>query len=216
MLKEIKGQLKPFCNNCGAALPVKRFAGKCHRCGQPRPFLVFDEDGRVVREQHSDVSLCMDVNIIHAGDYAGDYVDVRLPRYNFRQCAVTEKGENQDVELVRNFLVGNGVRFTEAGGAVISFRIALDEGQKVTTWVDAEGHGLRLLAGGLTAELEVRNRQILVNTTAKVKDALALAGMFNSKYKTAQKALDLLKAFLTEKFVGVRQSMALAKIYKAG
>ncbi len=175
MLKDINGQLVPFCDCCGAILPVKNYAGKCHRCGHPRPFLIFDAQGRVAQEEHTEVSLAMNVNIIHGNGC----LDVRLPRYHFQQCAQTESGETSDVVAVRNLLKGHGVKFTESGGAVIDFRIPEDEGQQIATWVNGLGHGFRIVMGKTECELEVRGNEILTSTNRNVQQAIALASLFS-------------------------------------
>ena len=173
MIKIVKGQARAFCDFCGAALRrTQPQEGFCPRCKAPRPFLVEWRDE--LREQWTDVAQSQNVNIVHGKDG----VEVRVPRFDFRRPQTME--ENPDYGMIRDMLIGHGVDFHESGFAVVTFKIPEKWDQKVVTWCDGQGHGLRITGGGVECSLEVRfHRELHITTTANLRKAQALARAFS-------------------------------------
>lgn len=156
------------CEGCHKTL-AKNGGIKCPRCGKIRPFPI-TEKGRVVDVQHTDVSLCVDINMIHDGEE----FRIRLPRYNFHFSIEGDGSENPDLVTIRALLKSHKVDFVEAGGAVVNFVIQTAK-NPVTMWVDARSHGFRMKDGeGHTLEVSVENQEIVFSTTRKVEKAITV------------------------------------------
>ena len=102
-----------------------------------------DEDGQVVDEQHSDVSLTADINMI----LCGKSFEVRLPRHNFHKKMVGGRGENPDLQTIRDFFRAHAIEHEENGGAVVTFLVNATK-YNITLWVDAMSHGFSIVGIG--------------------------------------------------------------------
>lgn len=156
------------CRRCNKVL-AKRSGIKCPRCGQVRPFPLFDADGSTLGEQHSDVSLSADINLIHRGNI----FEVRVPRCNFHN-SIFGSGENPDLRLIRSLLRAHNIVCREGGGAVVTLEIDTAV-HPVTMWVDARSHGFRVDVGlGEQCSVSVENGEICFSTSKKVKAVWAI------------------------------------------